>query len=384
MVYTASTFDNHDKGADMKEIFEEMNINGLELKNRLVRSATWEGMCDEGGCPTQKHIDWNSDLARGGIGLIISGYTFVRREGKQLPGKMGLIDNTCAQKMKALTSSIHRAGGKICLQLVHAGGQTDTKNAGTTPLAPSAIELEQYPEIPQELSLEEIKEIVTAFGESARRAKEYGFDAIQLHGAHGYLINQFLSPLTNRRTDDYGGSPENRNRFFLDICREVRSQVGDSFPILVKINCSDFLEGGITPEESIQTAILLDKQGIDAIEISGGTTASEKKSPARMNITKPEDEAYHLTYAAAIKKSVNCPIMVVGGFRSLEIIQKALNKYDLDYVSLARPLIREPNLPKRWKEGNRTPASCISCNGCFEPGLTEGGIYCILEKKEPQ
>ncbi len=366
----------------MKEIFDTTTINDLTLGNRLIRSATWEGMCDPHGCPTPKLIDHSCELADGGIGLIITGYTYVRQDGKQLSGKMGLYDERCDKAMKAYTSAVHKAGGKICIQLVHAGGQTDTQNAGILPFAPSSLELEQYPEIPQELSKKQIRKIITNFAESSRLAKEYGFDGIQLHAAHGYLINQFLSPHTNKRTDDYGGTFEKRNRFLLEIYRKVRSQVGENFPLMVKMNCSDFLDDGITLEESIQTAILLDKAGIDAIEVSGGTTASDEKGPARANIKSTNDEAYHLSYAAEIKEAVSCPVMVVGGFRSYEIVHKALNDHNLDYVSMSRPLIREPALANRWKNGDHSPATCVSCNGCFKPGITEGGIYCVIEKDE--
>ncbi len=364
----------------MKKIFEESKISSLSLENRLIRSATWEGMCDERGYPTPKLIQHTSNLASGGVGLLISGYTYVNTLGKQLPGKMGLYSDESSDSMEKYTTAIHDAGGKICLQLVHAGGQTDKTNAGGTPVAPSSLELEQYPERPDELSVSSIEEIIHDFGKSAERAKRYGFDAIQLHAAHGYLINQFLSPLTNKRKDSYGGNSKNRNRFLLETFMEVRAKVGRNFPILAKINCSDFVEGGITLDDSIFTASLLDDAGIDAIEISGGTTAAEDKGPARQDIKTVDKEAYHLGFATEIKNSVSCPIIVVGGFRSTEIIEKDLNQHNMDYVSLSRPFIREPCLPNRWKDGDYAKAKCISCNGCFKPGLAEKGIRCVLEK----
>lgn len=367
----------------MKRLFEKTTINGLILANRFVRSATWEGMCDKDGRPTTKLASFYRDLAAGGVGLIITGYAFVRPDGKQLPGKMGIHTDDFAAEMQALTKAVHNEGGKICIQLVHAGGQTTAKTAGRRPLAPSAVKVEQFPEEPQKMSKEDIDEIVVAFGDGARRAKDYGFDAVELHAAHGYLINQFLSPLTNQRTDEYGGPVEIRCRFLLEVYRRVRSAVGPDFPVLVKLNGSDNLEGGFDIDDAIHAARLLDAEKIDAIEVSGGTSASGERVPVRIKIDRPAREAYNLSLAQEIKKAVRCPIMVVGGFRSPEVINKAIEG-GIDYISMARPFIREPHLINRWKKGDLSPARCISCNGCFKPGLKEGAIYCVVEKKEAQ
>jgi 2,4-dienoyl-CoA reductase-like NADH-dependent reductase (Old Yellow Enzyme family) len=368
----------------VKELFEETTINGLTLSNRFVRSATWEGMCEADGRPSFRLALCYRDLVAGGAGLIITGYAFVRPDGKQLPGKMGIHTDDFAAEMNLLTSAIHSEGGKICIQLVHAGGQTTSKVAGRRPLAPSAVKVEQFPEEPEAMGQRDIDEIVAAFGDGARRAKEYGFDAVQLHAAHGYLINQFLSPLTNRRTDSYGGPVENRCRFLLEVYRRVRSEVGPDFPVLIKLNGSDNLEGGLDISDAVYASQLLDKERIDAIEVSGGTSASREKTPVRTKIDNPAREAYNLALALEIKKSVRCPIMAVGGFRSLEVINKAVIENDIDYISISRAFIREPGLIKRWREGDHSPARCISCNGCFKPGLKEGGIYCVVEKKEAQ
>lgn len=368
----------------MREIFEETTINGMVLKNRLVRSATWEGMCEADGRPTNKLADWYADLARGECGLIITGYTFVRPDGKQLPGKMGIHTDAFASDMKNIVNVVHDEGGKICVQLVHAGGQTDSETAGRKPLAPSAVEVPQFSEIPAEMSVIDIKEIIDAFGDAARRAKEYGFDAIQLHAAHGYLINQFLSPLTNRREDDYGGSAENRFRFLVEVYRRVRSVVGNDYPVMIKLNGSDFLKGGFDIDDAVYAATILDAEGIDVIEVSGGTPAPGGLSPAREDINMPEKEAYNLPLARELKKAVHCPLMVVGGFRSINVVMNALNVEKMDYVAMARPFIREPELSKRWRLGEIWPARCISCNSCFMPGFKEGGIYCVIEKKSGQ
>jgi 2,4-dienoyl-CoA reductase-like NADH-dependent reductase (Old Yellow Enzyme family) len=370
------------KGCPMKDVFDKTTINGMTLSNRLVRSATWEGMCEADGRPTAKLASCYRDLAAGGVGLIITGYTFVRTDGRQLPGKMGIHTDAFSSDMRNLVQAVHKEGGKICLQLVHAGGQTDTKTAGRKPLAPSAVKVEQFPEEPAAMSEKDIEGIVAAFGDGARRAMEYGFDAVQVHAAHGYLINQFLSPLTNRRTDEYGGTLENRCRFLLEVYRMVRFETSVDFPVLVKLNGSDNLEGGLDISDAVRAAILLDREKVDAIEVSSGTTASDDKSPVRVNIDTLEQEAYNLGLAREIRKVVNCQLMSVGGFRSLEVIRKAIREDGIDYIAMARPFIREPRLANRWKRGELSPARCISCNGCFKPGIEEGGIYCVVDKKK--
>lgn len=366
----------------MRQVFDETRINGMTLANRLVRSATWEGMCEEDGRPMPKLAIYYANLAKGGIGLIITGYTFIRPDGKQLPGQMGIHFDSFAGEMQALTRAVHGEGGKICLQLVHCGGQASAKITGCQPVAPSALDAKQYPALPAELSPADIEALVHRFGEGAARAKEYRFDAVQLHAAHGYLINQFLSPLTNRRTDGYGGSMENRSRFLLEVFRSVRKAVGKDFPVLVKLNGSDNLEGGLDIDDAQFAARVLDEEGVDAIEVSGGTPASGDRTPVRQGIATREQEAYNLPLAARIKGAVSCPVMVIGGFRTFEVIAGVIRRGEADYVSLARPLIREPHLPRRWEEGNEAKARCISCNGCFKPGLKEGGIYCVVDRIE--
>jgi len=365
----------------MKTLFDKTVINGMDIENRIVRSATWEGMCEVDGRPTEKLIECYKNLAAGDLGLIISGFTFISREGKQLLGKMGIYDDRFENEYKKMTSAVHKNKGKIAIQLVHAGGQTDTKTAGRQPLAPSAVKVEQFSETPAELTTEEIARLITAFGDNALRAKKWGFDAIQLHGAHGYLINQFLSPLTNRRIDKYGGSIENRARFLFEAYHQVREAVGNDYPVMIKLNISDNLAGGFEEKDGIYVAKKLSQEGIDAIEVSSGTRASGAMSPVREKINKPEKEAYNLDLALAVKKAASCPIILVGGFRSLEVAEKAITD-GMDYISMARPLIREPNLAKRWKQGDTSPAACISCNKCFTAGIKKGGIYCMAERKK--
>ena len=239
------------------------------------------------------------------------------RTARSLPGQMGIYTDGFADSFKRMTKAVHDAGGRIAMQVVHGGGQTDTKTAGGRPFAPSAIKVEQFPEIPEELTREEIKHIVGSFGDAAQRAKAWGFDAVQLHGAHGFLINQFLSPLTNRRSDEYGGDIDNRRRFLLDIYRNVRETVGADYPVLIKLNATDFLEGGLEIQDAIYSSRRLSEAGIDAIEVSSGTPSSGGKSPVRTKITKPEREAYNLEMARRIKEGSQLP---GNGSRWIQII----------------------------------------------------------------
>ena len=366
----------------MRKVFDETRINGMLLQNRLVRSATWEGMCGVDGRPTERLAALYGNMARGGVGLIITGYTYVSPEAKQLPGQMGLYDDAFTAELQLLPQAVAHHGARICLQLVHCGGQASSKTSGFPPVAPSAVAAAQYPELPAELSVAEIERLVAAFATAAARARAAGFHAVQLHAAHGYLINQFLSPLTNHRTDDYGGSIANRCRFLLEVSRSVRKAVGSDFPVLVKLNGDDFLPGGLSSDDALVAAKALDEEGIDAIEVSGGTPASGDCTPVRQKIEDRQQEAYNLPLAARIKGAVSCPVMVVGGLRSYEVIAGIIRREEADYVALARPLIREPHLPLRWEAGDESRARCISCNGCFKPGLREKGIYCVVDKIE--
>jgi 2,4-dienoyl-CoA reductase-like NADH-dependent reductase (Old Yellow Enzyme family) len=366
----------------VRKLFDDTKIKSMHLANRLVRSATWEGMCEEDGRPTGKLTKYYETLAKGRIGLIISGYAFVREDGKQLPGQLAIHKDDLVPDLRKLADAVHGQGGKLCIQLVHCGGQTTAKMAGARPVAPSELQTAQYPEIPSELNLESITEIIANFATSASRAREAGCDSVQFHAAHGYLINQFMSPLTNKRTDQYGGDIEGRCRFLMEVYRGIRVAVGNDYPVLVKMNGSDNLDNGFTLEDAVIAARYLDEEGIDAIEVSGGTPASGAQTPVRQGIDSREKEAYNLPLAYRIKNAVSCPVMVVGGLRSFELVEGIIRREEADYIALSRPLIREPNLPRRWEEGNEIHARCISCNGCFKPGLKEDGIYCVVDKIE--
>ncbi len=354
------------------KLFSPGSMNQLSLKNRIVRSATWEGMCDADGQPTEPLIDLYRNLAAGVLGLLISGYSYVRADGKQLAGKMGMDNDRLIPALQKLTTAVHEAGGKIFCQLVHAGGQA----AADAPLAPSVLAEKTNV---RAMTTQDIAEIVNAFGLAATRAKSAGFDGVQLHGAHGYLINQFLSPLTNRRKDDYGGSLVNRTRFLHEVYQAVRAAVGPDYPLTIKLTAADNMAGGFVLEDALTVARQLDSWGIDAIEVSSGTAAAGDLSPVRQKIDSLAQQAYNAANARAIKQVVRIPVLTVGGIRSPQLAEDLLVKGDADYVALSRPLIREPDLANRWQANPGHRATCISCNGCFRPGLKEGGIRCVVD-----
>jgi 2,4-dienoyl-CoA reductase-like NADH-dependent reductase (Old Yellow Enzyme family) len=249
---------------------------------------------------------------------------------------------------------------------------------GNKPVAPSAILEPMSNNMPREITKREIEQVVQSFADAGRRAMEAGFDAIQLHAAHGYLLSEFLSPYTNRRTDEYGGNTENRMRIVKNIYIETKKQVGKDFPIMIKMNVDDFLEGGITLTESKKISMGLSNIGFAAIETSGAMWEVVLRSkdelgwmPAmlpesRIDILSKEQEAYHLPYAKEIKKLINIPLILVGGLRSLEVAEDILQKGNADFIALCRPLIREPDLPNKWLKGEgKLVSKCISCNSCI-------------------
>jgi 2,4-dienoyl-CoA reductase-like NADH-dependent reductase (Old Yellow Enzyme family) len=361
-------------------LFESTTINGMALKNRFIRSATWEGMATEDGRVTPKLIDTMMALAEGGVGLIISGHAYVAPVGQASPWQMGIYDDSLIDGLRSMTDAVHAAGGLIIAQLAHAGHFALEKAIGTAPVVASYFEeLARTPRT--ELSAADIQNLKTAYVEAAQRARSAGFDGIQLHSAHGYLFSQFLSPWFNRRTDDYGGPIDNRVRIHVETIRAIRKVVGSDYPLFVKMNCEDFSEGGLTVTESIEAARQMVAAGLNAIELSGGLLTGGKLSPSRPNINTEEKEAYFKEAARAFKTSLDVPLILVGGIRSLDVAEGLFTSGTADYFSMSRPLIREPDLIRRWQSGDRTRARCLSDNLCFRPGMTGEGIYCVTEER---
>jgi 2,4-dienoyl-CoA reductase-like NADH-dependent reductase (Old Yellow Enzyme family) len=252
---------------------------------------------------------------------------------------------------------------------------------GIAPAAPSPIE-GVVKTAPEPLSAAGVGEIVQAFGRAAGRAKAAGFDGVQLHAAHGYLLSQFLSPFFNRRSDRYGGTVENRVRIVVESLEEIRRRVGKGFPVLIKMNTNDYLDGGLSTGDAVRAAAILENRSIDAIELSGGTGLSGTQNPVRTGIRKTEDEAYFSEAAMAFRTAVSVPILLVGGIRSLEVAQRLLQDRGADYISMSRPFIREPDLIRRWQSGDSHKAACLSDSRCFAPARSGKGIYCVMKERQ--
>lgn len=346
-------------------LFEPYNLAGIKLKNRIVRSATYEKRADIDGFVTDSIIEFYSDIVKGGAGLIITGNVLVHVSGRSVPNMLCIHNDHYIEKLKLLTGAVHALGGKIFIQLVHGGRQCfSSLLGGQPPIAPSAVYDPSTKITPSEMSNEEIWEIIDAFGHSARRALEAGFDGIQIHGAHGYLINEFLSPHTNRRDDYWGGDDERRFHFIEEIYELMRKEIGYSVPIIIKMNADDFVERGLTPYDSLKIALRLQGLGMQAVEVSGGMYESGNKT-VRLNIKSPEQEAYFRESAALFKQEMNIPIILVGGIRSKAVAEDILQRKEADLIALARPLVREPDLPLKFEQG-KEKADCISCNGCMK------------------
>jgi 2,4-dienoyl-CoA reductase-like NADH-dependent reductase (Old Yellow Enzyme family) len=362
-------------------MFEPVNIGALQLPNRFVRSATWEGLATEEGAVTERLTGLMADLARGGVGLIITGHAYIVPEGQAGSRQLGCYDDSLTVGLSQMVGAVHAAGGRIALQLAHAGLQAPAKLTGRPPVGPSS-DPPPAGSPGHELTPAEIADLAAAFGRAAARAREAGFDAVQIHAAHAYLLSQFLSPAFNHRTDDFGGPIENRARAALEVLGQVRRAVGDDFPVLIKMNASDFLEGGLTAEDSVRAAKILVEAGLDAVELSGGTAASGRFIPVRPGKIEPGEEGYYRDTGRALKQEVDVPVILVGGIRSLAGAEALIASGAADLIALCRPLIREPDLIKRWQGGDTAPAACVSDNQCFRPVVSGQGLYCLTREKE--
>jgi len=334
----------------------------------------------DGSC-TQELIDITAGLAEGGVGLIITGHAYVSPEGQAGPLQIGVYSDEMLPGLKNMVAAVHHAGGKVALQIAHAGCYGFAEATGIEAVGPSPGIADKTPPC-RELTVDEIGAICSAFGKAAGRAKTAGFDAVQIHSSHGYLLSEFLSPFFNRRTDQYGGSVENRARIVLEVLQSVRSAVGDDYPVLIKLNSQDFVEGGLTVDDMLAIAALLEKAGIDAVEMSGGTIyLSGEFSAIRTGVlAKQEEEVYYRDAAARFKAALTVPLMLVGGIRSFEVAEALADDGNADYISLCRPLIREPGLVKRWRSGDRRKAGCLSENACFGPLMKGEGLGCPVKK----
>jgi 2,4-dienoyl-CoA reductase-like NADH-dependent reductase (Old Yellow Enzyme family) len=331
--------------------------NGSVLRNRLAKAAMSETLATYGNRPTQDLVRLYRRWAASGLGLLITGNVMIDRRALGEPGNLVIEDASDLAVLQQWTQAVTDQGAALWAQLNHPGKQS-TKGLNAYNLAPSAVpfreDMAAFFETPREATPAEIREIITRFGRSAAVCKQAGFSGVQIHGAHGYLVNQFLSPHHNRRTDEWGGSAENRRRFVLAVYAEIRRQVGPDFPVGIKLNSADFQRGGFTEEESLETILALVEAGIDLIEISGGTYEAPAMSGAMQTPKKASTvsrEAYFLEFAEKVRATVAVPLMVTGGFRTVAGMNAALRAGALDVVGLARLLAIDPQAPVALLQG---------------------------------
>ncbi len=392
----------------MSVLFEPYKIGKMEVKNRFVRSATIENMAKTSGEITDGHIKLYKTLAKGDVGLIIPGYMYVHPLGRGYQYQTGIHEDNMIPGLRKVVNVIHEEGSRVAFQLVHAGMQTYSRLIGETPMGPSGEIMNPIAvEYSREMTPEEIQDIIHSFIQAAKRVVEIGADAIQLHAAHGYLINQFLSPFYNLRQDDWGGSDEKRFRFLKEIVMKTKNILPSDVPLLIKLNTNDFTpEEGITPLLASKYSEWLTKVGIDAIEIScgsgyslfnmcrGDVPVSEivQAVPDYMKLMAEQIyqdmvgkfdfvEGYNLEAAKIIKAKIGeIPLILVGGLRSKIFMEEVIKNKYADFISMSRPFIREPFIVKKMKEGKQEQSACISCNRCFAAIPNDYPISCYAKK----
>ena len=324
----------------MKQVFEPVKLGDLPLKNRLIRSATWEGIALPDGGITEEAYEIYGELARGGVGAIITGFTSVAANDFYFEGMMRLSDDRLVPQYRKLTDIIHRESCPVIAQLALGAYYRPMENGRFAQVEPDGM------------TETEIETVIEQFGRAARRAKEAGFDGVQIHAAHFFFLSRFVSPLVNHRRDRFGGSTEGRAQILLDILDRMR-KYAPGLHVTVKINCSDFASGGLTERESLTVCKLLTEAGIDSIEVSGNGTSVAGIKPHK-------NEGYFLPFAAKLAEEVSVPVILVGGLRSLDTMEAVLNRTNIEFLSLSRPLLREPDLPEKFRTGKATAAKCIS------------------------
>ena len=348
----------------MSILFTSFRIKNLELKNRLIRSATTSYWSDSEGVLRKPILEHYSKLAKGGIGLIIKGHSYVMESGKAHIGQSGLTNEKQLVEMKKLVEIVHKQNIPFIAQLSHAG-----YNSINNKITASNYQKSNW--IAKEASIEEIQLIIENFAHAAELAIQAGFDGVQIHAAHGYLISQFLSDNVNKRTDEYGGSLLKRAKLLFDIFHAIKKQVGNSPIISVKMNSDDFAPtGGLRINDSVLIANWLDERGIDFLELSGG--GPEQNQEIRRTRGKPhKDSLYYEAnfsgHAEKIRKVIpSVPLALVDGFKTKKAMESILKENIVDLISLSKPLINDPNLPKKLFAGEEK-SNCLNCRECLSP-----------------
>lgn len=371
---------------ELKNLFSPSKIGNVRIKNRIIRSATWAAKATNEGYVTDDLIALFKDLAEGGIGLIISGYIAVDPLGAATRKMARLYDDSYIIGQKKLVKTVHNFSEvKIAAQIAHTGnGAFIFGNKNFEPVGPSVITNSILKKICRELTTKEVRQIIKNFVDTGRRAYECGYDMVQIHSSHGYLLSDFVSPYTNKRTDEFGGSCQKRSQILVDIYNQLRDEVDKSFPIFIKLNTQDYLQEGLTLEEGREIAKILIETGYDAIEPSSGRydlKFSKSKTYPSVMLKSEENQNYFLQNVLKLKPIMNGrPIILQGGIRNPIVMEDFLKDGITDFIALSRPLIYEPDLPKRWKSGDLAPPLCTSCNGCLTVAATDT-LYCIVKKK---
>jgi 2,4-dienoyl-CoA reductase-like NADH-dependent reductase (Old Yellow Enzyme family)/thioredoxin reductase len=355
-----------------EKLFTPFQIGRLPLANRIVFAPVATNLGDDDGYATDALVDYYTARAKGGVGLIVLESCAVAPEGGAVPKQIGIHSDASIQGYRKLTDSIHEYNSKIILQLQHAGRSSVTADV---PVAPSPIPCPMVGKVPRELSISDLETLLNQFGDATRRGKEAGFDGVEVHLAHGYLLNEFLSPLSNQRTDEYGGSFENRLRFPLQVIQKVKEAAGDDLTVTCRISASEFMEGGLTLDDMKAITQEVVKAGIEAVSVSGGTYGSVEWIIQPPSIEK----GCFLSMAGEIKKTVSVPVIVAGRIdpeKALEAIQE--DRADL--VAVGRGLVADPEWANKLKKGERQDIiPCISCNqGCIARVFAGEHITCLL------
>lgn len=367
-----------------RKLFDPIIIGNMKIKNRLFKAATSYDMADHHGRPTQEYLDVYAEAAKGGPGLIVTDVTYVDFDDRPSHADLSIHDDSQIPSFRKVANTIRANGAKSCMQLGWAGSLTITgyRIGEREVWGPSKVEHPMTKVTPTKaISREEIKHVVKTMAEGARRAKEAGFDAIELHFCHNFMLSQFLTPYYNKRTDEYGGSIENRTRLHFEITEAVRKAVGPDYPVFAKIHGQDYLEKqGMTLEEGLFFATGLAKRGLTALEISGGNLVGGFETmPWRDDLEdEPGNQTYFAEDARQYDRALDLPIILTGGNRRAEIMERELNANpDIVAFGLSRTLLSEPDFPNKLKENPSTRPQCVACNQCILNYGT-GPTQCVL------
>lgn len=359
-------------------LFNTGYLGRLALKNRLIMAPMVRNYADEQGRMTPRYLAHLERIAKGGVGAMILEASFVSPEGRGFRYELGLHSDNVIDGLHAAAKVAHDHGVRIGIQLYHAGRQTTPRVTGEQPVAPSEIPCPLLQELPRMLDRAEIHGLVRAFANGARRAKAAGLDFVEIHAAHGYLITQFLSPFSNRRTDQYGGNTENRRRFLEEIIVAVRKEVGGDYPITVRISADEMVPGGMAPADAVDLAVWLQEKGVDAVHVSAGNYASYTRG--RMIPPMAVEDGPLVKYASLVKQAVSIPVIAVGKISTPALAESLLENGQADFIALGRGLLADPDWPLKAREGlGDRIHRCIACNqGCISRLFDQRDVWCTV------